>query len=104
MDSRIFVLFAAAIAIEGVISWGKTLYVDKKVQWQVFASIGISILVSIDLGLNIFSLMGITESVPFVGTLITAIAISRGTNYLFEFYNLLQKWRNGEGSTSGGAE
>ena len=32
----------AAIAIEGLVSWGQTIFVDKKFQWQILVSLGLS--------------------------------------------------------------
>ena len=83
----------AAIAIEGLISWGKTIFVDKKFQWQILISLGISFLLVFDLHLNIFDILAINERYPWIGICITAVAISRGTNYFYEFYSRLINWK-----------
>lgn len=83
----------AAIAIEGLISWGQALFVDKKLQWQILVSLGLSFLLVFDLQLNLFTILSINETFPWVGICLTAVAISRGTNYFYEFYSKLINWK-----------
>lgn len=87
---------AAAIAIEGIISWGKTVFTDRKVQWPVIISLACSFLLVFDLGLNVLNAAGLEESYPLIGMAITAIALSRGTNYFYEFYSRLTDWKAGD--------
>lgn len=94
MDIQSYIV--AAIAIEGIISWAKTIITEKKIQWQVIASLAGSILLVLDLRLNIFSVIGLSEECPIIGQIITAIAISRGTNYFYEFYDRLTNWKRSE--------
>ena len=83
----------AAIAIEGLISWSQTFIVDKKFQWQILVSLGLSFLLVIDLKLNLFTVLEINESYPWVGICLTAISISRGTNYFYALYSRLINWK-----------
>jgi hypothetical protein len=83
----------AAIAIEGLISWSQTFIVDKKFQWQILVSLGLSFLLVIDLKLNLFTVLEINERYPWVGICLTAISISRGTNYFYELYSRLINWK-----------
>lgn len=87
---------AAAIAIEGIISWIKTITTEKKVQWPVIISLVISFLLVFDLKLNVFTLLEFQETYPIIGMSVTAIAISRGTNYFYEFYDRLVNWKKTE--------
>lgn len=84
----------AAIAVEGVISWTKTVVVEKKVQISVIVSLVLSLLLVFDLGLNVFYVFGVDEAVPPIGkVVVTAIAVSRGTNYFYEMIERLTKWK-----------
>ena len=83
----------AANAIEGLVSWGQTIFVDKKFQWQILVSLGLSFLLVIDLKLNLFTVLEINESYLWVGICLTAISISRGTNYFYELYSRLINWK-----------
>lgn len=90
----------AAIAIEGLISWGKAIYINKKVQWPVIISLVLSLILVYDFQLNLFDLLGVAENIPYIGMIITAVAISRGTNYFYELYDRLINWKNQDSSTA----
>lgn len=94
MDLKGFI--SAAIAIEGVISWGKTVIAEKKIQWPVIAALVISFILVFDMDLNLFDLLSLSENCPMVGQAVTAIAISRGTNYFYELYDRLTNWKRDE--------
>ncbi len=91
MDLKAFI--TATIAIEGIISWGKTVIADKKIQWPVLAALVCSFVLVFDMSLNLFDLLSLNENCPLVGQIITAIAISRGTNYFYELYDRLTNWK-----------
>ena len=97
MDS-IQVFIVAALAIEGLVSWGKTIIIEKRIQWPVILSLCFSILLVYDLQLNLLSLLSYTEQCPIIGMTITAIALSRGTNYFYEFYSRLTSWKQTGGN------
>ena len=69
---------------------------DKKLQWQILVSLGLSFLLVFDLQLNLFTILSINETFPWVGICLTAVAISRGTNYFYEFYSKLINWKKEE--------
>lgn len=94
MDLKAFI--TAAIAIEGVISWGKTVITDRKIQWPVLAALVCSFVLVFDMSLNLFDLLSLRENCPLVGQIVTAIAISRGTNYFYELYDRLTNWKREE--------
>ena len=94
MDLKAFI--TAAIAIEGVISWGKTVIADRKIQWPVLVALVISFILVFDMSLNLFDLLSLSENCPLVGQIVTAIAISRGTNYFYELYDRLTNWKRDE--------
>ena len=94
MDLKAFI--TAAIAIEGIISWGKTVITDKKIQWPVVAALICSFVLVFDIDLNLFNLLNLNENCPLVGQIVTAIAISRGTNYFYELYDRLTSWKRDE--------
>lgn len=84
-----FTLIAMGVFIEGIISYSKTIYENRAIQWQIIVAICISMLFCYDTDLNFFSMIGLTEKFPVIGIVATSISISRGSNYMFEFYNQL---------------
>lgn len=89
----LFTLIAIAILIEGLITYGQTVYSKGSIQWQIVIAFIIGIVFCYDAGLNFFSMLGLVEQWPIVGTVATAVILSRGSNYMFEFYHQLTSWR-----------
>lgn len=77
-------LLMMAVVVEGMITYFKTIAVNGKVQWQIIASIALGVGVAVVYGLDMLVSLGFTASVPFIGNAITGIAISRGSNYVFD--------------------
>lgn len=88
-----FLLTAVALLIEGIITYGKQVYKNKKIQWQIIVAFIIALIFCYNADINFFAIFGLVEKYPDVGKVATAIIMSRGSNYLFEFYNQLTGWR-----------
>jgi len=79
-----------AIIVEGLITYLKTFFVNGKPQWQMLVGIGLGVTVALVYNVDVFALLGIVSTVPFVGAILTGILISRGSNYIFDLINTLQ--------------
>lgn len=80
-----------SVLIEGIITYIKTMVVEKKIKWQMIASVVLSIGICIAYGLDIPAAVGVESPVRFVGNIITGVLVSRGSNYI---YDLLSKFGN----------
>lgn len=83
-----YALIFVSIVIEGIISYAKTIVVDKKIQWQIIGSMALGIGCSLTFGVDLFALAGVDAAIPYVGQILTGILLSRGSNYV---YDLLTK-------------
>lgn len=90
----LFTLLAVAIFIEGLVSYGNAIYKDHKLDWKIVITLIVALVVCFDIDLNFFNAFGLIEKWPIIGTVGTAITLSRGSNYMFEIYNTLCGWRN----------
>lgn len=79
-----------AIIVEGLITYLKTFFMNGKPQWQMLAGIALGVTVALVYNVDIFVLLGITSTVPYVGAVLTGILISRGSNYIFDLIKMLQ--------------
>jgi len=93
ISDNFFQLIAIAMFIEAIITYSKTIYDKKKIQWQVVVALAVALVFCYDMNLNFFISLGLEEKYPIIGTAATAIILSRGSNYMFEFYNQLNGWR-----------
>ena len=94
--SAFFSLLAMALFIEGIISYGQTIYKNKSIQWQIVVALILSAIFCYDTDSNFFTAIGLTEKYPIIGLLATAVSISRGSNYMFEMYQQLVTWRRNQ--------
>ena len=92
---QMFSVIVMSILIEAVITYVKTIVVDKNIKWQIIASIMLSIALSLAYGLDIPALVGIVSPIPYVGSLLTGILISRGSNYIFDLLKTITEKKNG---------
>ena len=87
---------AAAVVIEGIVTYITTIVKDKKVEWKIILAIALGCLISFNLNLDVFALIGLDEANTIVGIILTGVLISRGSNYVFELYNKLTEWKRGD--------
>ena len=79
-----FSIIFLAIIVEGIITYIKEFFVKGKFQWQMLISIVIGVLVAAAYHADILELAGMETQVPYLGSILTGILISRGSNYIFD--------------------
>lgn len=84
-----------AVLLEGIVSYTKLIFVDKRIQWQVILAILLGTLLTIAYQLDMLAALGMVSTIPYVGYIVTGILISRGSNYLFDLIKTLQTFREG---------
>ena len=89
-----FALFLISITIEGTITYIRTWFVDDHFQWQQAAACVLGILLAIAYTLDYISLFEVTTTVPYVGNILTGIAISRGSNYVFDLLKRIMGYKS----------
>jgi hypothetical protein len=85
---------AAAVIVEGILSYAKEIVENKKIHWEIIGAILIGCLVSFNLNLDFFKMLGLKETYGIIGVILTGVLISRGSNYVFELYDRLTKWKS----------
>jgi hypothetical protein len=86
----IITIVVVAVLLEAIVSYVRTWFVDKKIQWQVIATVIGGILLAILTNVDLLAAVGVTFVVPYVGVVLTGVILSRGSNYVFEFIKLVQ--------------
>lgn len=100
MQTFLLVL-SLAVIVEALVQYAKTVIkmLESK-QYKTFATQLAAILIAVFIcfaaGADIFALMGISFSVHWLGTLLTGIVISRGSNYASDLIKRLQNPDIGE--------
>jgi len=91
MDDFLTILFAAVL-VEGLVNMIRNIK-EKETDWRYWASlvaaIGVSILVSYNWDLDLFSAVLGEGQLPLVGAILTGLLVARGSNYVSELLKLL---------------
>lgn len=94
-----FGLFFLAVIVEGVITYINQFFVKGVLKWEMVFSILLGVFVAVAYGVDMLALVGLKTPVPFIGSILTGILISRGSNYVFDLVKTLTSARGG-GKTS----
>lgn len=90
MDKLTYILVLAFLG-EAIWETLKMTWQEGKVSIDRIGALVISILLAYTANLDIFALMGIALSLPILGTILTGILISRGTNFVHDLITKLTK-------------
>ncbi|MEG0803762.1 MAG: hypothetical protein RSF90_02275 [Pygmaiobacter sp.] len=78
-----------AVIVEGLITYLQLLIRDRKMCWQMALSIAIGVFCSVVYQIDLFALLGLSTGIPYVGSVLTGVLVSRGSNYLFDLIKQL---------------
>ncbi|MBW7572764.1 hypothetical protein [Caproiciproducens faecalis] len=90
-----FGLFFLAVIVEGVITYINQFFVKGVLKWEMVFSILLGVFVSIAYGIDMLAMVGLKTSVPLVGSILTGILVSRGSNYVFDLIKTLTSAHSG---------
>ena len=97
----IVLILVLAITVEAIIQYSKTIIemLEKK-QYKTFATqlaaILLSVFICFTAGVDLYTLVGVSFAIPWLGMLFTGIVVSRGSNYTSDFIKRLQNPDIGE--------
>lgn len=80
----IFSCLFFAIFIEGTVEYIK-LAIEKKIYWEVIVAFAIGLAFCFGYRLDfVKAILGIEPAVPFLGNIVSAVVVARGSNYMFD--------------------
>lgn len=82
-------LLLMAVVVEGLITYLQQLIQNHRLCWQMALSIGIGVFCAVVYQIDLFETLGLEASLPYVGSVLTGVLISRGSNYLFDLIKQL---------------
>lgn len=81
-----------AVLIESVVDWVKN-FVAARFPYQQVAAFVAALIFAAGMNLNFFALVGLDYRWPVVGIVFAALVLSRGSNYVQDFWDLVSAWR-----------
>lgn len=73
-----------AFLVEAIWSNLRMIWDSNKFNWNNVGALIVSILVAVFTGVDVFPALGINGLIPYVGSILTGILISRGSNVIFD--------------------
>lgn len=89
----LFAIIVMSVVVEGVVDIVKNIFVDKSVAWQKIVAIVIGEVVAIGFNLDLFVLFGMASIIPCLGSVLTGLLISRGSNYIADLIKKIQSYQ-----------
>lgn len=80
-----------AILIEAIWENIKMIWQDGKFSIDKIGSLILSILICVLVNMDIFSLINLDISIPFIGSVLTGILASRGANFIHDLFNRINE-------------
>lgn len=82
-------LVIIAVLVEAMWENVKRVYSEDKIDTSVAGSLGVSILVCVATGADLFVIIGLPLAVPFLGSVLTGIITARGANFVNDLFTRL---------------
>jgi hypothetical protein len=82
-------LVIIAVLVEAIWENIKRVYSENKVDTSIIGSLGVSVLVCVSTGADLFPLVGMPLAVPFLGSVLTGIITARGANFVNDLFTRL---------------
>lgn len=96
-----FSILVMAIVVESVVDIIKDVFVNKTVMWQKIVSIVLGIVVAVGFGVDLFAMFGLTSTIPYLGTVLSGLLMSRGANYINDILAKITSYKNDKLETLG---
>ncbi len=87
-------LVIVAILVEAIWENIKMVFPNKKFSISMLGSLLVSILICVLTKVDIFPVVGLTISVPVIGSVLTGIIVSRGANFVNDLFTKLKGGTN----------
>lgn len=83
-------LIIVAILVEAIWENIKMVYQEGKLSVSRIGSLVISIIICVIANVDIFPVVGVSMSIPFIGSILTGIVVSRGANFVNDLFSKLK--------------
>lgn len=83
-------LVIVALIVEALVKVFTGFYVEGKIMWTSIIATVLGVLVALLLGIDLFTLAGMTVKYPIIAIIMSGILIGRGSDFVRELYNILK--------------
>lgn len=87
MNKEVSKMFMVCILLEGIITYINNFFVSGEPHYQMMLSLVFGILIAVAYNIDILKFINIESNIPYVGSILTGILFSRGSNYVYDLMN-----------------
>lgn len=88
-----------AFLVEAIYTNLRMIWDSNKFNWNQLGALIVAVIVSVFAGVDVFPAVGINMIVPYVGSVLTGILISRGANVIFDVLKKINEMLSGRITT-----
>lgn len=89
MENKIVQIMTFAILTESLITYFKEFFAYGDFSFSMLFSVILGIVIAIACKIDLLEQINLKSSVPYLGSLLTGILISRGSNYIYDLISKL---------------
>ena len=90
MNEEISKMFMVCILLEGIITYINNFFVSGEPPYQMILSLVFGIFIAVAYNIDILKFINIESNIPYVGSILTGILFSRGSNYVYDLVNKIK--------------
>ncbi len=84
-------LLFCSMLIEALITYFNCFFINEFFNWKMIASMVLGVIVAIIYDMDFTKYFNLKSKIPYVGSIITGILFSRGSNYVYDLLNIFLK-------------
>lgn len=88
-----------AFLVEAIYTNLRMMWDSNKFDWNKLGALLVAVIVSVFAGVDVFPAVGINMIVPYIGSVLTGILISRGANVIFDVLKKINEMLSGKITT-----
>ena len=93
------IVIVLAFLVEAIYTNLRMIWDSNKFNWNNLGALIVAVLVAVVAGVDIFPALGIDMIVPYVGSVLTGILVSRGANVIFDVLKKINEMLSGKVTT-----
>lgn len=89
MNTEVSKMLMVSIVLEGIITYINNFFVTTEPHYQMVLSLIFGILIAVAYKIDLLKLVNIESNIPYIGSVLTGILFSRGSNYVHDILKTL---------------
>lgn len=94
--TEFFSLFLLAVVVEATVTYVQEWFVNKNFNWKQILAAIFGVIVAIGYNLDFIAMFGLHSVIPYLGVILTGLAISRGSNFIADLVKKVQTFKPAE--------